>query len=438
MNYIRQLIYDMRHQKMMTWVSISGTAVSIFLVLVFFMVNNLSTVEVAPESNRHLIYGSPSFRIEIVSGEKTGWSINGTGINYAYAKKLFDNLEGVEAVSYTDSYPAEKSVVVDSKAPVMATIKIVDGEFWKMYDFKFIDGRPFSEDECLNNTHTPIVVTERLARRLFGGINAIDKELRVNGAKYYVMGVIENTSAIFKTSYGEAYAPLDVIARRPSNEDPEFEAAGNVSAKLKLYETTDPADVQKQIDSRMAVINAELDKIGSKASIGQLKTPAEMGSSQSWSRAKTVSDVAKRQYLVYALLLLLPAINLSSMMRGRLQDRISEIGVRRAYGARRKNIILQLLGENLIVTIVGALIGLLLSYFFMMFFSSSFIAMIDSWWVSSLDVKMSTPTFSMLFTWKAFAIAVGACLLLNILTASVPAWRASSIPPALAISKSKN
>lgn len=142
------------------------------------------------------------------------------------------------------------------------------------------------------------------------------------------------------------------------------------------------------------------------------------------------------EYLIYLFLILLPAINLGSMMRGRLQHRISEIGLRRAYGARRFNIISQLLGENLVVTLVGGFLGLLFSYLFMLFLSSEFFSMVNMW-TDSLEVKMATPSFSMLFSWKPFVISIGVCLVLNILTATVPAWRAASIEPAIAISKAK-
>ncbi|MDE6335501.1 MAG: FtsX-like permease family protein, partial [Muribaculaceae bacterium] len=143
------------------------------------------------------------------------------------------------------------------------------------------------------------------------------------------------------------------------------------------------------------------------------------------------------QYIIYALLLLLPAINLSSMMRGRLRHRVSEIGVRRAYGAKRRDIIRQLIGENLVVTVVGGLIGLGLSYLFMLTLSSEFFMFVDGNRISSLEAKMATPSFGMLFTWSTFFISVGACLVLNLLTATVPAWCASMMEPAVAISKSR-
>ena len=55
MNYLKQIWFDMRHQKMMTWVAVSGTAVSVFLVMVMFMVNNMKTVGFAPDYNRDRI-----------------------------------------------------------------------------------------------------------------------------------------------------------------------------------------------------------------------------------------------------------------------------------------------------------------------------------------------------------------------------------------------
>ncbi len=55
---LKQVFFEMKHQKMMTWVSVTGIALSIFLVMVFFMVDKFPTVEVAPEINRsRMLYG---------------------------------------------------------------------------------------------------------------------------------------------------------------------------------------------------------------------------------------------------------------------------------------------------------------------------------------------------------------------------------------------
>ena len=435
MNYIRQLIYDMRNQKMMTWVSICGTAVSIFLVLVFFMVDSLTKVEVAPETRRHLIYGANQFSIKITGGERNGWG-NNSQFSYPYARRLFENLDGVEAVSYvTDAY--SMGAATDTGLPISASVKCVDGNFWKLYDFDFMQGRSFTEEECLDKNVNPIVLSDRLARSLFGSTEVLDRFLSLNSSKFFVVGVIENTSPILSNTFYDAFIPLHEGARKTNQNLPEFAGNGYITALLLFKEGVDMESVMRQINSRLATINSELKDLNVEASIPYINTPEDMVPGNRWIWDNNINSVVDRHYLVYLLLLLLPAINLNSMMRGRMQHRISEMGVRRAFGAKRRDIILQLLGENLLVTVTGGVIGLVLSYLFMMFLSSSFIMMPGISWNSSLAVKLYTPTFEMLFTWKSFVLALGACLVLNILTASLPAWRASAMPPSAAISKSR-
>lgn len=437
MNYIKQLLYEMRHHKMMTWVSISGTAVSIFLVLVFFMVNSLSTVEVAPETKRHLIYGSNQIYSKVISGDHEGWSAS-AGATYDIAQKLYGGLEGVEMISYVSRYPQSVDVVIEGYTPLTGMGMNVDGNFWKMYDFKFIAGRSFTEDELLNVKNPPVVLSEKIARKIFDTTDVLDRTVNIGGSIYYVTGVVEDVNPILRNTWADVYLPLDNSVRGSLYDDPEFAPIGSIKALLLYKEDTDPEFVRAQVKSRYATVNSVLknDNIEIVYEDSPLD-PETMGSIKPWSRSQHVTKVASKQWLIYLLLILLPAINLSNMMRGRMQHRISEIGVRRAYGARKRDIIFQLLGENFIVTLAGGLLGLVLSYLFMVFLSSSFISMVDSWG-ASLEAKMATPSFNMLFTWQSFLLSLGACMVLNILTASVPAWRAASVEPAVAIAKSKN
>lgn len=121
------------------------------------------------------------------------------------------------------------------------------------------------------------------------------------------------------------------------------------------------------------------------------------------------------------------------MTRSRLRHRVSEIGVRRAYGASRLSIVNQILGENFIITTAGGFIGLLLSFVFMLTLNNLFFptdTMLDS-------VPDANPTLEMLFTWNVFLVALVFCFVLNLLSAFVPAWRASRVEPAVAIARSK-
>lgn len=59
------------------------------------------------------------------------------------------------------------------------------------------------------------------------------------------------------------------------------------------------------------------------------------------------------------ILLLVPAINLSSMTHSRLRQRVAEIGVRRSFGATRGGVMGQIVAENLVLTLMAGVVGLL-------------------------------------------------------------------------------
>ncbi len=436
MNYIKQTLYEMRHHKMMTWISVSGTAVSIFLVMIFFMYNSLPTVQVSPESNRQRIYGSGQYYVMATSSDQS-WSFSG-GMVYPVAELLYGNLDGVECVSYSSAWSDTSDIFMPGQPPVTVASKLVDGNYWRIFDFKFISGRPFTEEEALNTSVRPIVINESSARKVFGTPDTAGKEINVGGVKYLVSGVVEDTSPIFKNSWSDIFLPLTPDKRRYTKEVEGKNTVGDLHALMLFAEGTDPENITNQVTSRYATLNERLKDFDALAEFVEdtPRTPEVMGSLSTW-KTNNVKKIAQKQYLIYLLLILLPAINLGSMMRGRLQHRISEIGVRRAYGARRLDIISQLLGENLMVTVAGGISGLLLSYLFMIFLSSEFFSMVTIW-TDSLEVKMATPSFSMLFSWKPFVISIATCLILNIITATVPAWRAASVEPAIAISKSKS
>ncbi len=142
----------------------------------------------------------------------------------------------------------------------------------------------------------------------------------------------------------------------------------------------------------------------------------------SYSQIEPDLDATHRQRLIiYMILLLVPAINLSSMTESRLRGRMSEIGVRRAFGCTRLETMLMILAENLLVTVVAGIIGLVLSVIFAYFVQ-------DSLFVSdiiAMDIPQAKIAISSLLHWSTFIWALVFCFILNLLSTGIPAWRAS-------------
>ena len=121
-------------------------------------------------------------------------------------------------------------------------------------------------------------------------------------------------------------------------------------------------------------------------------------------------------------MLIVPAINLSSMTQSRLRQRVSEIGVRRAFGSTRMEIMGQILMENMVVTLIAGLLGFLMSVAFAHFGSD----ILFSVGYSSTYVTPKTD-LSMLLHASTFGLALLFCFILNLLSTGIPAWVASRI-----------
>ena len=126
--------------------------------------------------------------------------------------------------------------------------------------------------------------------------------------------------------------------------------------------------------------------------------------------------VKRHNLIVYTILLLIPAINLSSLTQSRLSRRREEIGVRRSFGATSFSIMIDMFIENLIITLVAGLIGLLLSVAFIFLGGKS---------VLVPDGEVSGLRFNMIFNMSVFGTALFFCFLLNLLSALIPSWQAS-------------
>ena len=99
------------------------------------------------------------------------------------------------------------------------------------------------------------------------------------------------------------------------------------------------------------------------------------------------------------------------------------MGVRKAFGARRYSLFNQMIFENLILTCLGGLFGLLLSYLIIVF-SQDWIFDIMTEYVEVVhdEAKVSL-SLSMLLNPTVFTVTFLSCLVLNLFSAMFPVWR---------------
>ena len=123
--------------------------------------------------------------------------------------------------------------------------------------------------------------------------------------------------------------------------------------------------------------------------------------------------------------LIVPALNLSGMIAGRMDGRLPEMGICKAFGATRRYLLRQVLNENLVLTLIGGCLGLLISWSVLVagrhwvfdFFSPGFYIFTEN----TDDVLL---TGEMLFSPWIFLSAFLVCAVLNVASAMIPAWNA--------------
>ena len=144
-----------------------------------------------------------------------------------------------------------------------------------------------------------------------------------------------------------------------------------------------------------------------------------------------VTAARRTRFIIFLILLIVPAINLSSMTQSRLRRRVAEIGVRRAFGCTRMELLGQILGENFIVTLLAGVLGLIISLLFAFLLGDTLFVQ-D--WTTSLNppvvdasTSLNPPVVdaSILIHASTFGWALLFCFVLNLLSTGIPAWRAS-------------
>ena len=118
-------------------------------------------------------------------------------------------------------------------------------------------------------------------------------------------------------------------------------------------------------------------------------------------------------------LLFVPALNLCGIVTGRMERRSAEMAVRKTFGARRSTLLHQVVWENLALTSIGGVIGLVLSWLAIYGWRTEIMGLFFD---NSILTSAPIVSGEMLFAPTLFLSAFVAVVVLNLLAAVVPAW----------------
>ncbi len=416
--YLKQAWAMMKQNRLFTFIYVVGTALSVAFTMILFIIYYVKFAPIYPEYNRNRTLVINNLRTETNGGNN--WSCN-AGVSSKMIGLLKDlkHLDKMGAASQMGGFLGLSLTLPESNETYTPIIQLVDHGFWEVFTFNFISGKPFTEVDVESNL-PKAVISESMANRYFATSDATGKYLDFDGNKIQVCGVVKDGSTASMTTMGEVYLPLYFSGLLVQHKDDV-----SLSGSIALYLTAPSSGEMEMLRAEVQEVVKQYDLQYEDMVNNLIGQPDVWWKNYFREVCSMEPDIAASVrgilYMVLALLFI-PAMNLCGMISSRMDERLSELGVRKAYGATNRSLIGQVLTENLLLTIVGALIGLALAYFIVLAGSEWVMKIMDAGNALS-GMKVTYPmTFhlEMLINLPLFLTVLGLCLILNLVSALVP------------------
>jgi putative ABC transport system permease protein len=276
----------------------------------------------------------------------------------------------------------------------------VEESFAKMGQIDIAHGRFFTQVEDRHRTPVALIGAD-VQKGLFGEENAIGKEISVDGEQFRVVGtLVRPTASFFDSSDNRVLVPFFAMRKNyPNAKDVAFVVT---SADGRIPQATD--EIRSILRTKRHV---------------RPNKPEDFAMSTAEQMVEQFRGITAMTFLVMIVLssigLLVGGIGVMNIMLVSVTERTREIGIRKAIGARRIDIVVQFLSEAAVLTGLGGLLGLVLG-----------------WGIAMLSKLVFTALPTEVPAWAAIAgitVSVGVGLFFGIW----PASKAAKLDPVTAL-----
>ena len=262
---------------------------------------------------------------------------------------LYDDLKYIQAncnrcIGIGGQQASVGKVVRGTQSITDATIR---GYTWQMPGLQNLDigeGRGFTETDEEHGSHVAIIGTD-IAENLFAGIDPIGQELRADGTPYTVIGIVEKQGSTFGQSQDNFIGvPLSAYQK-------DYGTQKSVIIYVKAGSAGPP--LEAAADEVRVLMRARRHDAAGKSDSFELDTNNTLVGFAS-QLTNSFGAVAGAIALIS---LVVGGIVIMNIMLVSVTERTREIGIRKALGARRQDILLQFLIESATVSLTGGVIG---------------------------------------------------------------------------------
>ena len=250
----------------------------------------------------------------------------------------------------------------------------------------------------------------------------VGRTFSLNFMTFRVAGVVRSGSYLTRDSYAQLYLPYTVVPGYREPLAPQFPYVGQFKVTYLVKDAAQGKALWEEIHDIQRRINLE-HKDEWKMDIWQQPTPHSRKVFQRYMNEEfNVWTIVRQLGLMVLVLLLVPALNLSGMIASRMESRLPEMGVRKSFGAGRRTLLGQVMWENLVLTLLGGVLGLLFAWTMLYAGRTWMFTLLDDY---SFPIPAGAQAYvsgEMLFAPVVFLCALLVCVVLNLLSALVPAW----------------
>lgn len=339
-----------------------------------------------------------------IVGESESQSTSSIGYDF-YEKYLIDLPSAELSTIYYSN--AALDVFLNSKKKTLTTC-YSDENYWEIFDFQFVEGKPYSSSD-IEGQKAEAVITQSVAKELFGKLPTyVGQTFKHKDKQIRICGVIKDINSSFRKTKQDIFLPYTLCSKTDLNS---FSFFGSMTTTY-LAKSKDHLEQLKnelnQVESRVDMGDSEgFDQIRIfRYSI--LEYIAQQVVRKPKNNFKILSSIIGIGVFLF---ILIPVLNLINLNITRIMERSAEIGVRKAFGATRINLMYQLILENILLTLIGGILGIILTYLAIYIFKT-----LKVFTATSLTISIST-----------FVIFLVITLFFGLLSGLIPAWRMSKV-----------
>lgn len=395
----RMALDAIRSNKLRSSLTLLGIAIGVFSVI--GVMTAIRTMEVSIETGLN-VFGSNTFSIQKYPAIQMGGHTrhkyrNRKNITYDQFQQIKERATLPRMVSANDVTIGMPIKYRDRETK--RNIAIVGGDegTLRLYNTSIDEGRNLVIED-IDNMRRVVILGMDAVDQLFPYEDPIGKEISIGGLKYTVIGYTEKVGEMFGQSqdnyvlipltlflqrYHSFWQSLDIAVEAPSAELYE-KTQDEVIGILRMIRGVPPGEE----NDFEVVTNDQLI-----ATFGQF-----------------TSGVKLFAFAISIIALLVAGIGIMNIMLVSVTERIKEIGIRKAVGATRTDILLQFLAEAVFLSLFGGVTGVILGLI-----GGNSITLI-------MDIKSQIPMF-----WVVFGLLV--CSMIGIIFGIYPASRASRLDP---------